>query len=257
MFFKFTKKIVFVSLALSVVGCATHSQQGMAQKSMSSEAITAKETLYESTQNYSALISLYRDVLKAKEDPSIRYKLAKTYYQRGDSKSSLLYLTPLLNDNTKLATQAKILQIKNLIQLNNFQEAISVANELLLKSPNEGEVYNLRGIAYAQNGNLVNARNDINKAREFFINDNVAINNLAMLNIINGDFNNAVSLLLPQYLNGIKNSRLIHNLVFALVKNGDLDYAKDIIVKERLNTSPDDLINALKKTTHVSKGVTR
>ncbi|HDR1392220.1 TPA: NrfG protein, partial [Pasteurella multocida] len=111
--------------------------------------------------------------------------------------------------------------------------------------------------AYAQNGNLVNARNDINKAREFFINDNVAINNLAMLNIINGDFNNAVSLLLPQYLNGVKNSRLIHNLVFALVKNGDLDYAKDIIVKERLNTSPDDLINALKKTTHVSKGVTR
>ncbi|WP_101775979.1 tetratricopeptide repeat protein [Pasteurella oralis] len=253
MFSKLTKKTAICILVLSVIGCSTN----VHQKTMSSEAIAAKETLYESTQNYSALTSLYRDILKNKEDPVIRYKLAKTYYQRGDSKSSLLYLVPLLSDTSKLGVQAKTLQVKNLIQLSQFSEAISVATDLLNQHPNDGEVYNLRGIAYAQNGNLSQARTDINKAREFFINDSVAINNLAMLNIINGDFSNAVSLLLPQYLNGIREPRLIHNLVFALVKNGNFDYAKDIIVKERLNTSPDDLINALKKTTHASKGVRR
>ncbi|MDO5053938.1 MAG: tetratricopeptide repeat protein [Pasteurella oralis] len=253
MFSKLTKKTALCILVLSVVGCSTN----INQKNMSPESVIAKETLYESTQNYSALISLYRDVLKAKEDPLTRYKLAQTYYQKGDSSSSLLYLAPLLADDTKIGTQAKTLQVKNLIQLQKFSEAISVANELLIKLPNDGEVYNLRGIAHAQNGNLSQARDDINKAREFFINDNVAVNNLAMLNIINGDFNNAVSLLLPQYLNGIREPRLIHNLVFALVKNGDFDYAKDIIVKERLNTSPDDLISALKKTVHTSKGVRR
>ncbi|GJH42869.1 nonspecific tight adherence protein D [Pasteurella canis] len=253
MFSKVAKKASLCIFVLSIVGCSANNMQ----KNLSPESVTAKETLYESTQNYSALISLYRDVLKTKEDPAIRYKLAQTYYQRGDSNSSSLYLSPLLTDNSQIGTQAKTLQVKNLIQLQQFAEAISVANDLLAKSPNDGEIYNLRGIAYAQNGNLTQARNDITKAREFFINDNVAVNNLAMLSIINGDFNNAVSLLLPQYLNGIREPRLIHNLVFALVKNGNIDYAKDIIVKERLNTSPDDLINALKKTEQTSKGVRR
>ena len=94
-------------------------------------------------------------------------------------------------------------------------------------------------------------------ARENFISDNVAINNLSMLNILNGEYGNAVNLLLPQYLNGQREPRMIYNLVFALVKSGDLDYAKDIITKERLNSSPDDLINALQKTERTAQTVKR
>ena len=78
-----------------------------------------------------------------------------------------------------------------------------------------------------------------------------------MLSIVNGDYRNAVSLLLPQYLNGVREQRLVHNLIFALVKNNDIDYAKDIIVKENINSSPDDLINALKKTERVSNNIAR
>ena len=69
-----------------------------------------------------------------------------------------------------------------------------------------------------------------------------------MLSILNNDYRNATNLLLPQYLNGSKDSRLIHNLVFALVKAGDTEYALDIIRKEHLNSSPEDLVNALQKT---------
>ncbi|MGY4677253.1 tetratricopeptide repeat protein [Pasteurella sp. P03HT] len=255
MFSKLTKKTALCILVLSVASCST--MNGKKNTMPAQDSVAAKESLYENTQNYSSLISLYRDVLKEKEDPVTRYKLAQTYYLRGDSKSSLLYLGPLLMDTTKVDVPAKILQIKNLIQLEKFSEAIAVANDLLTHANNNGEIYNLRGIAHAQEGNLEQALSDINQARQYFISDNVAINNLAMLSIINGDFNNTVSLLLPQYLNGVREPRLVHNLVFALVKNGNVDYAKDIIVKERLNASPDDLINALKKTTTFSKGVRR
>ena len=62
---------------------------------------------------------------------------------------------------------------------------------------------------------------------------------------------------MPQYLNGVREQRLVHNLIFALVKNNDIDYAKDIIVKENINSSPDDLINALKKTERVSNNIAR
>ena len=105
--------------------------------------------------------------------------------------------------------------------------------------------------------NLDAARQNISKARELFINDVVAINNIAMLSIVNGDYRNATELLLPQYLNGVKDQRLIHNLVFALVKSGDVNYAKDIIIKERLNTSPDSLIEALQKAERSPRAVRR
>lgn len=245
------KKVIFVCLITILTACST----GSSPKSM--QSVESKEKLYESTKNYNSLISLYRDILKKKEDPMVRYKLANSYYLSGDSKSSLLYLSPLLKGNSELAQKATVLQIKNLIQTKEYNQAISVADVFIKRIPNNGEVYNLRGIALAQVGRLEEARQNMSQARELFISDVVAINNIAMLSIINGDYHNAVDLLLPQYLKGVKEQRLVHNLVFALVKSGDTKYAKDIIMKERLNTSADALIEALQKTERLSNGVRR
>ncbi|WP_373766717.1 tetratricopeptide repeat protein [Glaesserella sp.] len=243
MYSKLIKTTVFCGLVISLSACSS-----FPNTTGSAETFEAKEKLYQSVKNHNALISLYRDVLKKNDDPNIRYKLAESYYQAGDSNSSLLYLQPLLARQDQLGEAAAILQIRNQIQLAKYDEAMNNATALIARSPSNGEAYNLRGIIFAQNGKLQDAFSDINKARELFISDLVAINNLAMLSIINGDYRNASELLLPQYLNGSKDRRLIHNLVFALVKSGDTDYALDIIRKEKLNTSPEDLINALKKT---------
>lgn len=253
MYSKSLKNVLLCSIILSVTACSAV----LNKRPLSTDEITAKETLYQSTNNNDALIAMYRDVLKNKEDPVTRYKLSEIYYKKGDSNSSLLYLKPLLTNSGQLTEKAKILQARNLNQLKRYQEALEVENSLLTSSPKNGEVYNLRGVTYALMGNPNKASDDINKAREYFLNDAVAVNNLAMLNIVNGDYHNAVSLLLPQYLNGIREQRLVHNLIFALVKNNDIDYAKDIIVKENINTSPDDLINALKKTERLSNNIAR
>ncbi len=245
------KKTALCCLVLSLAACSNNMSSG------SSPNIESKEKLYETTKNYSALISLYRETLKNNDNPQVRYKLANAYYNKGDSDSSLLYLMPLVNGNSELAEKAKVLQIKNYIQTHDYNKAAAAADILVKQHPNSGEGYNLRGIALAQTGNLDAARQNISKARELFINDVVAINNIAMLSIVNGDYRNATELLLPQYLNGVKDQRLIHNLVFALVKSGDVNYAKDIIIKERLNTSPDSLIEALQKAERAPSAVRR
>ena len=237
MYSKSIKTVLFCGMVLSVTACSAI----LNKKPLSADKVTAKETLYQSTQNNDALVNMYRDILKNKEDPIIRYKLAETYYKKGDSNSSLLYLQPLLTNGGNLTEKAKILQAKNLNQLKRYQEALEVENSLLATSPKNGEVYNIRGVTYALMNNPNKASEDINKAREYFLNDAVAVNNLAMLSIVNG----------------VREQRLVHNLIFALVKNNDIDYAKDIIVKENINSSPDDLINALKKTERVSNNIAR
>ncbi|AAP96122.1 NrfG protein [[Haemophilus] ducreyi] len=244
---KFIKTTLATSLLITLSACSNLKSPVPPAKKAD------QEKLYESTKNYNALIAMYRADLKHFKDPMTQFKLAKSYYHIGDSKSSVLYLKPLRFTKQPFNNEIELLYIRNLIQLGKYQEAQTVATDLIKMSPQNSEAYNLRGISSAQQGELAKAEQDMNKARELFINDVVAINNIAMLNILNNDYRNAVNLLLPQYLNGSKDSRLIHNLVFALVKSGDIDYATDIIRKESLYASPEDLINALKNTEKAPK----
>lgn len=248
MYSKLLKKTILFTAVSVVTACSNLNGNHMSVK----ENQAAQEQLYESTQNYSSLISLYREKLKVAEDAETRYKLSNVYYLKGDSESSLLYLKPLLVNTSPLFEKASILEIRNLIQLKNYNQAVNSSSNLIAMYPRNAEAHNLRGIAYAQMGRLNEAQNEVNQARNLFLSDVIAINNMAMLKIINGDYKNAVQLLLPQYLNGVKEQHVLHNLVFALVKSGDTDYAIDIIKKERLSTSPKDLVNALKKTEKVS-----
>lgn len=206
-----------------------------------------KESLYQTTDNQVALIALYRDSLQKKENDEVRLKLAKSYYNVGDSESALLYLKPLLDKPSTVAEPAKLLQIRSLIHATKYQEAIDNASSLIAQNPKNGEAYNLRGVAYAQTGNSSAAYSDIMVAREHFINDSVALNNLAMLHIIDEQYGKAVETLLPQYMNDVKEPKLVYNLVFALVKSGQKEYAKSIIQKENLAPNADELINTLAK----------
>ncbi len=239
---KLLKTIFVSSVLLSLSACSNLTAN------LSPTQKAEQEKLYEDTKNYSALISLYRNQLKLNQDPQIQYKLAKSYYLAGDSKSSLLYLEPLRFSQLHFNEDIELLYIRNQIQAGAYNDAYLAATDLIFQSPRSSEAYNLRGISLAQLGKLAAAEKDLNKSRELFIHDTIAINNLAMLSILNNDYRNATNLLLPQYLNGSKDSRLIHNLVFALVKAGDTEYALDIIRKEHLNSSPEDLVNALQKT---------
>jgi tight adherence protein D len=130
-----------------------------------------------------------------------------------------------------------------------------VAEKMLQREPQSAEAYNLKGVAQAQSGKLMEGLQSIEKARSLFIADDVAINNMAMVAVLDHRYQDAVSLLLPQYLRGRKQSQLLHNLVLSLVKVGDRRYARDIIINEGLSERSDELIDALAMINPTEKGM--
>lgn len=244
MSYKLVKNVILSSVLLSLTAC-TQLGSGSTQAELDS-----KEALYYNTHNYNNLISLYRKMLKEQDKPELRYKLAEVYYKIGDIKSSQLYLRPLLTSriSNDLSVKAYLLQIKNSIKLKHYPEAVGLARDLQNSNPKLAEVYLLKGQAYALMGNYEQAKTNFDKSRELFINETVALNDLAVLAILEKKYQDAVEILLPAYQNGLADSRMMHNLVFALVKNNQEKLAKEIVEREGLNTSPGDLIEALKKT---------
>ncbi|EOI7470795.1 tight adherance operon protein, partial [Yersinia enterocolitica] len=188
------------------------------------------------------LITLYRNKLKVKEDESIRLKLANAYYLTGDSKSSLYYLQPISH---KENASIYMLQAKNLINNNNNDEAKIVVSKLLAISPNNAEAHNLNGIILANEGEIHKSEIAIEKSRALFISDEIAMNNLAVVAMLDDRYTDAVRILLPDYLAGKRGRLMLHNLVFSLVQLGDIQYAKKIIVAEKMSDNPDQLVLAL------------
>lgn len=266
-FKKIGKSSLILSIILGLTACVSaHHGNSISQHytlnktQLTPEKIAVSETLYNSTGNYASLVSLYRTVLESTDEKNTHtyneylYKLVKAYFDEGDYNSTLLYVKPLLT-NPQFRERGLLIQLRTLVQLKQYNEALKVANNIISKYPNNAQVYNSQGIAYAQLGNLQKATQSFNTARTYFLNDTIALNNLAMISILEGNYSNAVRLLLPQYLNGQHDQRLLYNLVFSLVKSGDVSYARKIIERENMNTNSNELINALKNTTRNSNHI--
>ncbi|HFD8347708.1 TPA: tight adherance operon protein [Yersinia enterocolitica] len=235
--------ITITTLLFTVVlsGCSTHN-------SISSKEFYYRESILLKANNYPGLITLYRDKLKSKEDDSVRLKLANAYYLTGDIKSSLYYLRPISH---KENASIYMLQTKNLISNNDNATAKIVVNKLLAISPDNAEAHNLNGIILANDGEINKAEAAIEKSRSLFISDEIAMNNLAVTAMLDYRYSDAVRILLPDYLAGKRGSLMLHNLVFSLVQLGDTQYAKKIIVAEKMAENPDQLILALSQVTNL------
>lgn len=231
-----SKRIMLLTLTIVLLsGCVT-------QPLKTESDINYQEDILLKAKNYNGLITMYRSWLKKNDTPESRLKLSRYYYLAGDYKSSLYYLQPL---NMSKDMRVSILQAQNMIALGDYGPAIRVTDRMLQQGPNNAEAFNLRGVALALSGKPGEGKRAIERSRELFIADDVAINNLAMIEMIDGRYQEAVGLLLPQYLRGKKQMQILHNLVLSLVKVGDRRYARNIVENENLAKDPDALIDAL------------
>lgn len=226
--------IIFLIFTFILSGCSNNN--------VSNKEFYYRESILLKANNHAGLITLYRNKLKVKEDESIRLKLANTYYLTGDSKSSLYYLQPISH---KENASIYMLQAKNLINNNNNDGAKIVVSKLLAISPNNAEAHNLNGIILANEGEIHKSEIAIEKSRALFISDEIAMNNLAVVAMLDDRYTDAVRILLPDYLAGKRGRLMLHNLVFSLVQLGDIQYAKKIIVAEKMSDNPDQLVLAL------------
>ncbi|HEG0621134.1 TPA: tetratricopeptide repeat protein [Yersinia enterocolitica] len=233
--------IIILASTLLINGCSWNGN-------MSEKEFSYRESILTKAKNYGGLITLYRDKLKSKEDDSVRLKLANVYYLTGDIKSSLYYLRPISH---KENASIYMLQTKNLISNNDNAAAKIVVNKLLAISPDNAEAHNLNGIILANDGEINKAEAAIEKSRSLFISDEIAMNNLAVTAMLDDRYSDAVRILLPDYLAGKRGSLMLHNLVFSLVQIGDTQYAKKIIVAEKMAENPDQLILALSQVTNL------
>ncbi|ELX2268818.1 TPA: tight adherance operon protein [Yersinia enterocolitica] len=226
--------IIFLIFTFILSGCSNNN--------VSNKEFYYRESILLKANNHAGLITLYHNKLKVKEDESIRLKLANAYYLTGDSKSSLYYLQPISH---KENASIYMLQAKNLINNNNNDGAKIVVSKLLAISPNNAEAHNLNGIILANEGEIHKSEIAIEKSRALFISDEIAMNNLAVVAMLDDRYTDAVRILLPDYLAGKRGRLMLHNLVFSLVQLGDIQYAKKIIVAEKMSDNPDQLVLAL------------
>lgn len=241
-----SKKIIMALMCTALLsGCVQRTP-------VSASDMNYQEDILLKAKNYNGLTNLYRSWLKKKEDPAVRFKLARNYYQLGDYKSSLYFMQPLLK---RPDMNIYTLQAQNMIALGDYSQAIRVADNMLQRDPQSAEAYNFKGVAQAQSGKLTEGLQSIEKAWGLFIADDVAINNMAMVAVLDHRYQDAVNLLLPQYLRGHKQPQLLHNLVLSLVKVGDRRYARNIIKNEGLSDHSDELIDALAMINPAEKGM--
>jgi len=191
-----------------------------------------KEYILTQLNDYQGLIEISRKKLSANDNDEERFNLSQLYYKTGDYSSSNIYLEPLVikSKNEKY----RLLQAKNHLELGQEEECEKVLNDLLAKDNSNGELWNLKGSLLAQQGKYNEAIKSFERARGLFYNENIVINNLAMMAILQQDYPTARNYLLSLYSRKQYKPQTIYNLVYTLVKMNDYESAKKIIKDERI-----------------------
>lgn len=205
-----------------------------------------KEYILTQLNDYQGLIEIYRKKLSLKDNAEDRYHLSLLYNKIGDYNSSNIYLKPLTEG--KGESKYSLLEVKNLIELGYENDARAILDQLISRDEANGELWNLSGILLAQQGRYTDALHSFEKARGLFYNEEIVINNIAMMEILQQDYVKARDHLLSLYVRKKYRSQTVYNLVYSLVKIGDYNSARKIIASEKMiTTNAEELINSLAK----------
>ncbi|WP_260863771.1 tetratricopeptide repeat protein [Citrobacter sp. Marseille-Q6884] len=230
------KKILPILMLAVLTGCSG----GLTNASDDDQ----KEYILTQLNDYQGLIEIYRKKLSANDNDDDRYHLSELYHNIGDFGSSNVYLDPLVEK--KKDEKYLILQAKNYLELGQEANSAKIISTLLAKNGESGELWNLQGVLLAQQGKYSEAITSFEKARGLFYNEEIVINNLAMMAILQQDYLKARNYLLPLYSRKQYRPQTVYNLVYALVKSNDFESARKIIIDEKIGTSsPETIINSL------------
>ncbi|MFA0318396.1 tetratricopeptide repeat protein, partial [Vibrio sp. 10N.222.55.A3] len=182
-----------------------------------------------------------------------RIKLAEAYANNGDYESSLFVITRVREKESNV--KAIVVECNALFEIGNIRKAelcLLRANELDKNNP---EIENQLGITYAYLGYIKKSKYYFERSREHFVDDVKIKNNLAMVSMLEGDFEHAASLLLPIYIKGASNEKIETNLVFSLVKINQIDSAKKILASRYSEKESFQIINDIKSSQSVNSPI--
>ena len=209
-----------------------------------------KEFILTKVNNNKGLIDLYREKLRENDDDKTRYKLADRYYITEDYDASFRYLKPLLEKSED--DQVLILACKDNLETGNTDLALNYINRVIKNNDRNGEAYNLKGVLLAQKRDFKGAYASYDEARQRFVDEQVVGNNIAMTNIMQGDYASAKDNLLNLYRSGNSNQQIKHNLAYAFIKLHDVASAEAILHEISPSETTDDIIRSLANVNPVS-----
>ncbi|WP_281545452.1 tetratricopeptide repeat protein [Grimontia sp. SpTr1] len=172
--------------------------------------------------NHQGLIAHYKQQLASHPDAETRLRLAQTYQHTGDAESALFHLD-LLPASWQEKPSVNLLRAKSLYSLSRFSDALLAINQSLKQDLNNGEAHNLKGLLHGETLQLDEARHAFLQARALMHDDISVLNNLAVLDIMTGDYQLATQRLWPLYQNGSRDESVVANLAFALANAQDAE----------------------------------
>ncbi|MFQ1016420.1 tetratricopeptide repeat protein [Gilliamella sp. BG7] len=232
------KFIVVCSMLFVATGC----QNSTVRNDLNEQQ---KIYIHETTKNYGGLIELYKQRLQHSNTEDTRYKLAQVYYLSNDYEAAKRTLTPVLSKSKNDNIFVLYGHVES--KMGNNDTALEYLDKAIAINRKNGEAYNVKGIVLLKKKQYDAARYSFNLARENFYDENKVTNNLAMLSILNKDYNEAYKHLNILYTKGFRDQTILHNLLYSLVKLNKMQLAKKFCLGHRLSNDPEILIQELKQ----------
>ncbi|MFV8453011.1 tetratricopeptide repeat protein [Vibrio campbellii] len=216
------KRISIVLLTLGILaGCqSTSSQQSQTQDEV---------TNMEKVKNYDGLISHYKSMLEqGSQDPQVKEKLAWAYFHKGDIESANFYVQHLQKEGVETPSlyqlAGQVLDAKN-----DTTSAISAYLSSIKSGNSSGQVHVLLAVSYTKAGQYDAAYQELNNARLRGYDDVVIKNNIAMIHMANGEYEQAIAMLTPVLKDNPANKVVKANLAIALIKTQQVDAARKLL----------------------------
>ncbi|PQJ42896.1 anaphase-promoting protein [Vibrio campbellii] len=216
------KRISIVLLTLGILaGCqSTSSQQSQVQDDV---------TNMEKVKNYDGLISHYKSMLEqGSQDPQVKEKLARAYFHKGDIESANFYVQHLQKEGVETPSlyqlAGQVFDAKN-----DTTSAISAYLSSIKSGNSSGQVHVLLAVSYTKAGQYDAAYQELNNARLRGYDDVVIKNNIAMIHMANGEYEQAIAMLTPVLKDNPANKVVKANLAIALIKTQQVDAARKLL----------------------------
>lgn len=216
------KRISVVLFALSVLaGC----QSTPSQQSQQLDDVTSMEKV----KNYDGLITHYKSKLEqGSQDPAVKENLAWAYFHKGDLESANFYVQHLRKEGIE---NPSLYQLEGQVfdAKNDTENAIAAYLSSVSAGNQAGQIHVLLGVSYTKTGKYEDAYQELNNARLRGYDDVVIKNNIAMIHMANGEYQQAIETLTPVLKDNPANKVVKANLAIALMKAQQMDAAKKLL----------------------------
>ncbi|CED61786.1 Flp pilus assembly protein TadD [Moritella viscosa] len=212
-------KICIIFLLVFLVSCSSTTSE--------IDVLKTTEEIIITSHDDAKLIAFYKQNLK--RQPEYMLKLINIYLNQEDTASAKIYVEMLGSDEKD--TPAALFVIARMHYYDGeLNLALDKVKKLKLIRNKNSEVELLAGKIYAGLRQFVLAKQSFQGALRLGHEDKAIKNNLALLHMMQGQYEAAIKILQPLYKADQEDQTVESNLLVAVINNGNIDLARSILV---------------------------